>query len=246
MILCASEMDYPIFLDFVKKHPTFVVKPTDMSGARGVHKASVEGYSEKQLKDLYSSLLAERSKNQEKYLVGKEKSIILEELIDQADEMAAFNPESVNGVRLTTVRVNDKIQFFQPWFKFGRGGHFITSAVFGSLDAGIEVSTGIVDTPGFAENGEIWEFHPDSHIRIQGFQIPSWKELLELATECASKLPTIGYVGWDFVYSKSGWCIMEGNYSGDFMGQLFRRRGMKKEFENLIGWKLEEEFWWQA
>ena len=58
-------------------------------------------------------------------------------------------------------------------------------------------------------------------------------------------MPTLGYVGWDFVLSKQGWCIMEGNYSGDFMWQMYRNRGMKKDFEDLIGWKLDKEFWWQ-
>ena len=245
VILCATDDDYPVFLDFVKKHPVFVVKPTDMSGARGVHKASIEGLNEEQLKDFYTAMLGESQANHEKYLTGKEKSVVLEELIDQAEEMAAFNPESVNGVRLPTVKVDGKIHFYQPWFKVGRGGHFITSAVFGSMDAGIDAETGIVDTPGITEDGEEWENHPDSHLPIKGFQIPHWKELLEIAEECALQLPTIGYVGWDFVLSKKGWCIMEGNYSGDFMWQMYRKKGMKKEFEELIGWKLDKEFWWQ-
>ena len=91
----------------------------------------------------------------------------------------------------------------------------------------------------------MWPAHPDSGSGFAGFKIPRWQELLKLAKECAAKFPQFGYIGWDFVLSKEGWCIMEANYSGDFMWQLYRDRGMKKEFEELIGWKLDKEFWWK-
>lgn len=245
VILCKSELDFGPFCEFVREHPVFVAKPTDMSGGRGVHKASVEGLNEQALQQFYRALLEEGKANQEKFLAGQEQSVVLEELIDQDERMAAFNPASVNGIRLNTVRVNGKIHVYQPWFKVGCGGHFLTSAVFGTMDAGIDAKTGIVDTPGFKENGERYEYHPDNHLPILGFQIPQWDELLDLAKNCAQRLPTLGYVGWDFVLSKQGWCIMEGNYSGDFMWQMYRNRGMKKDFEDLIGWKLDKEFWWQ-
>ncbi len=166
-------------------------------------------------------------------------------MIDQAEEMAVFNPASTNAVRITTVKVDGKVYIYEPWFKIGRGGNFLTSAVFGTLDAGINANTGIVDTVGETESGEQWEYHPDSKIKILGFKIPRWEELTKLAEECALRLPTIGYVGWDFVLSKKGWCIMEGNHSGDFMWQLYRHKGMKKEFEELIGWKLNKNYWWE-
>lgn len=245
VILFSSEEDYPQFVDFTKRHPEFVVKPTDMSGGRGIHKASVVGLDDAQHKHFFLEMLGESRINQDRYLVGNETSVIVEELIDQDERMAAFHPASVNGIRLPTVRVNSEIQIYEPWFKVGRGGQFLTSAVFGSMDAGIDAKTGIVDTPGTTEDGEMWEYHPDSHLPILGFQIPEWNELVRFAKQCAQKLPTIGYVGWDFVLSKQGWCVMEGNYSGDFMWQMYRHKGMKQDFERLIGWKLDKEFWWQ-
>ena len=58
------------------------------------------------------------------------------------------------------------------------------------------------------------------------------------------ELSTYGYVGWDLVLTPQGWCVMEGNYSGEFIFQMINGRGYKKEFEELIGWKYEKEFWW--
>ncbi|MBR6702422.1 MAG: hypothetical protein IKI78_04715 [Clostridia bacterium] len=245
VILCSSEEDFPVFYDFTRRHPEFVVKPTDMSGARGVHKADVIGLSDEEVKKFFIDMLAETEMNHEKFRTGTESSVVVEELIDQDESLAVFNPASVNGIRLPTVKVDGKVHIYQPWFKIGVGGNFITSSVYGTLLAGIDAETGIVDTPGTPEVGKAWDFHPDTGLQITGFQIPRWKELCEFATECALKLPTIGYVGWDFALSKKGWCVMEGNYSGDFMWQVYRHRGMKKDFEDLIGWKLDKEFWWQ-
>ena len=244
LIVLRSMKDYKTFEMFVRKHSEFVVKPTDLGGGRGVHKFKVASLDESECKKAFESIINEIEDNK-RSLRGKESSIILEELIDQSEELAVFNPESVNGVRITTVRVNGKTYIYQPWLKIGRGGQFVTSAVFGTLDAGINVDTGIVDTMGYNEVGEKYKKHPDRDIDILGFKVPYWEELKEFAIKCADKLPSIGCVGWDFALSKKGWCIMEGNFRGDFMWQLYRNKGMKKEFEELIGWKMEKDFWWQ-
>ena len=245
VILCKTLDDYPAFLDFTDKHPVFVVKPTDMGGGRGVHKASVLRLNDQEKKKLFLSLLAESINNKAKYLKGKEVSIVLEELIDQSDEIGVFNPQSVNGVRINTLLVGNNVIVFEPWLKIGRGGNFLTSAVFGTMDAGINPDTGIVDTFGFTENGDIFELHPDNNIRIKGFKIPRWKEAIDLAKECAKKIPFFRYVAWDLALSKKGWCIMEANYNGDFMWQLYRQKGMKEDFERMIGWKSNKSFWWK-
>lgn len=246
VIKIGTDDDYPAFCAFVKKHPTFVVKPSDMGGGRGVHKVVTRPeINEQELKVLFTELLAEINKNQKQYMRGVENTLILEELIIQAPELDAFHHESVNPVRVTTVRVGDKVHIYHPWFKIGRGGAFLTSAVFGTLDAGIDPETGIVTTPGYSENYECLETHPDTGLKFRGFQIPQWDDLIRIVTELAMKLDTVHYVGWDMVLSEHGWVLMEGNFSGDFMWQLVEKKGSKKEFEDLIDWKLTKQFWWE-
>jgi hypothetical protein len=217
-----------------------------MGGGNGVHKVSVNAkMTEDEYRALFYKLLAENEINKSLYRRGKENSIILEELIIQVPEMAAFHPNSINAVRVPTIRIGNTVHVYHPWFKFGRGGNFLTSAVYGTLDAGIDPGTGKICTNGYSENDECFEKHPDTGVQIPGFQIPRWKDLAETVTTLALKLDTIHYVGWDMVLTESGWIIMEGNFTGDFMWQLFENRGTKKEFEDLIGWKLTKDFWWQ-
>lgn len=245
VILVKDESSYNDFIEFVNKHQEFVVKPLDMGLGNGVHKASVVGLTENRIKEFFDNLLVEAKENLIKFNEGKEAALVLEELIDQADEMSAIHPQSINGVRVTTVRVGDEVHIYHPWFKIGRGGQFVTSAVYGTFDAGIDPNTGKVVTPGYNETCETFDIHPDTNIPIVGFQIPKWDEAVEFVTELAKILPNVRYTGWDIVLSKKGWCVMEGNFTGDFMWQVFENKGNKKEFEDMLGWKLEKDFWWE-
>lgn len=246
VIMIKSDEDYPEFCRFVAKHPEFVVKPADMGGGQGVHKAEVApDLTDEERKARFHGILAECEENKKRYLRGEEDGVILEELIAQVPETAVIHPDSVNGVRVTTVRVGGKVTLYHPWFKIGRFGQFLTSAVFGTLDAVIDADTGVVITPGCSESNERFDVHPDTGVPILGFRIPKWDELKKTATELAMKFDTVNYVGWDLALTEKGWVLMEGNFSGDFCWQICLGRGCKKEFEDLIGWRLTKEFWWQ-
>ena len=245
VVLIKTEDDLSSFLDFSKKHPEFVVKPVDSGCGHGVHKGSVVNLSDKEIVEYFHSLLVEAGQNSNKYGRNSQKALLLEEIIKQADELSIIHPASVNGIRIVTLRIDNVVKIYQAWWKIGSGGQFVTSAVYGTMDAGIDIDTGVVDTPGVTEKLEIREYHPDTGIRIVGYQIPKWNELIQTVKRMAERLSTISYVGWDMVLTKKGWCVMEGNFRGDFMWQMYRNKGCKKEFENIIGWKLDKEFWWK-
>lgn len=243
IILIQDAEDYAHFEEFVKKHPVFVIKPTCSHIGIGVRKINVQDYSD--AVSLFESLLEEGKKYQSDNF-NNETSLLCEELIDQVEELAKIHPYSVNGIRITTFK--DKggdIKILYPWFKVGANKSFVTSAAFGTYDAGINPETGVVYTHGFKENGEYDEVHPLTNIKFKDYVIPKWSECIELVTNLAKGLSTINYVGWDMVLTPKGWAIMEGNFTGDFMWQMFNQKGFKKEWESLIGFKAENEFWWE-
>ncbi len=243
MIVLNDESDYDAFSEFVDKHKTFVVKPSELGLGIGVHKETIKSEEEKQIK--FKQILNEGKCHAEESKRTENAAVVLEEVIKQADSLARIHEASVNGVRVTTLMANGNIHIIHPWIKMGVNGDFVTSAFLGSIDACIDAKTGIVDTVGIGEFGQRELYHPNSGIQIKGFQIPRWDELIELAKELSGKLPTIPYIGWDFALTDEGWVIMEGNFTGDFMWQLFYGKGMKKEFEDLSGVKLNKQFWWE-
>ena len=243
VVLISNNDDFEVFCEFVDKHPTFVVKPLDLGLGIGVHKMTVNKDDDK--RTAFNSILSEGRSYTEEAHREEGTAIVLEELINQAAELSCIHPASVNGIRCTTVRVDGKVHIYHPWIKMGVNGDFTTSAFMGSIDAGINAETGVIDTIGIGEFGQRMQYHPYSNIEIKGFQIPRWSELVDMATELSMALPTIAYTGWDFALTDNGWCVMEGNYTGDFLWQLLYEKGMKAEFEELIGWKLNKKFWWE-
>lgn len=246
IIKIESEKDYTVFLEFISKHPIFVVKPLDLSLALGVRKINSNNFRDKH--ELFLSLLNSTGDFNDDLTVkwSNLSAMVLEELIEQDNNLAKLHPGSVNGVRVTTVRVNGQIHIYHPWIKVGVHNSFIASAALGGFDAGIDAETGVINTDGFLEDGSSIEYHPDTKVKIKGYQIEKWDELICLAKQVASELqPSINYVGWDFVLTPLGWVVMEGNFYGDTMWQMFHQKGFKEEFEILIGWKPEKKFWWQ-
>ncbi len=246
MILCDSEDCCEEFLGFVKRHPVFVVKALHLGGGQGIHKDDVLGLSEDQIREKFRSLLAEVSAiNGQLNSWGSKSGFAVEELIEQGKEIGKLHPQSVNVVRMPTLLINGEIRVYQPWLKIGCGDSFVDNGHTGGLMAGIDARTGVVDTPGYSELPAVFEYHPDTGIRIPGTVIPAWDELVDTVKELSSRLPTIRYISWDMAWTNKGWAIMEGNFRGAFMWQFFRQKGMKAEFEEMTGLKLEKEFWWQ-
>ena len=242
VVKISDESDFNSFASFVEKHREFVIKPTSSHLGIGVRKMTVEKDVDKV--ELFHSLLQEGKKLSSDSF-NQDSSFLLEELIEQDSRLAAIHPYSVNGIRITTLRLDNEVKILYPWFKVGANKSFVTSAAFGTYDAGIDAETGIVYTDGYKENGEHDAEHPLTKIQFKGYQIPEWNELLQLVKNLSDRIPTVRYIGWDMVLTPKGWCIMEGNFTGDFMWQMFNEKGFKKEFETLTGIRQNSDFWWQ-
>ena len=246
VLLLESEQDFPTFEAFCQRHPTFVVKPVGLGLSLGVRKVEV---GDTDPHTLFDQLFIEIETENGHWNSGTEKGVLVEELIEQGEEMAMLHPASVNSVRMLTINLGDgDIRLWYPYVRIGVGGHFISSAATGSIVAGINAGTGVVYSTGFDKLGRITDVHPDTHFTIKGIKIPRWGQLCQKAIEMSKRLPTLRYIGWDFVYDKDGeWIVMEGNENaGISSSQLIHHRGMREEFEQLIGYKPTKEYWWQG
>ncbi len=245
VICIEKEEDFDAFKDFVKKHHTFVVKPVDLGFGWGIHKQTVSENDDAY--QAFKSILNEGDEIQKKHHIKSHTTkFVLEELINQGEELACFHPASINCVRLTTIVVDGKVRFFYPRIKIGRHGNFISNASDGGFLIGIDPLTGQCNTNAADEYGKVYEVHPDTGIRFMGYQIPEWDKLLALGERVALDLaPRIKYVGWDMAYTPKGWSILEGNSEGEFGAQFVYKKGLKKELEELIGWKPSVEYWWE-
>ncbi len=237
MISISGKEDFEKFQSFAQKHKEFVVKQNNSCCAIGVFKVSVK--DDKDIEKVFKELITDKD------LLNKG-NIIIEELIIQDNSIGVFHPTSINGIRVTTMRKKHKVRIIHPWIKIGANGTFVASAVMGGVDVGINARNGKIITNGFGELGEEYTEHPNSKVKFLGYKIPHWSELRKLSRKLALIMPTgINYIGWDFVLTPKGWCVMEANFSGDSMWQLFLKKPCLNEFERQLGCKVNKQFWWE-
>ena len=141
-----------------------------------------------------------------------------------------MHPASVNTVRVPVVKKkNGDIVIFHPFFRIGLGDSVVDNRC---ILCNVDVETGIVYTDGVDKWGNRYIIHPDTKRQIVGFNIPNWKELMDLVKKVSSETSN-RYIGWDFALSENGWVMVEGN-EGQFVMQRANKKGLLDELLDLV------------
>ena len=225
MIRVAPDSNFKEFEEFIKKHPIFVKKPINKSLGSGVALVNSKDY--KNLKVLFEDIL-------------KSGVTILEEQVFQHKKMASLHPDSLNTVRVVTYLKDDgEVIIHLPFIKIGQGGSFVDNGGAGGIFALVDADTGKLITDGKDEANKVYIKHPNTEVKIKGFQIPEWDKVKKFATEIAKAFPYTKYIGWDIAISKDkGPLIIEGNSRTQFYGQQVTDEvGKKRDMEKMINYK---------
>ncbi len=182
------------FKEFVEGRTEIFCKPINLLGGHGSYKYYVKGTPE----EMYEHFM-------------NEPKMLIEEVPKQHHLMSEIYDKSINSIRITTVLKDGEFHAFNTWVKFGGKGSIVDGRVGGGCFAGVDVNTGIVDTPAIDIDNNRFEVHPDTGKRITGFQIPYWKEALELTEKALRFYDGIDFVGWDLCITENGPMIVEGN-----------------------------------
>lgn len=210
--------NYLEFEDFVGRHPKYVKKDVYESCARSV--------------ELVDSANCGKTLRQQFEEMAAGSKFVVEELIVQSDEMASFNPTSVNTVRCISMYTKNGVCVPFAYFRTGSSGSFVDNC---GIRSELDTKTGMSITDGFDEKANRFPAHPDTGAVYKGFQIPEWDQLLEVVTRVASQVPGVRIIGWDFAHTDKGWVIVEGNAMSQIeLVQIPFERGMRKEFEDLF------------
>ena len=213
------------FQKFIRKNRRFIAKPLTSGCGNGVKVIDGSKFSDE--KALAEALIKE-------YCKGIRGGFIVEELIKQDERMAAFHPSSVNTLRLTTARFDDRVEIIHPFMRIGRGGKVVDNGGAGGLLANINPDTGTIFVC-MDENAIEYVKHPDSRLDIIGFEIPRWEEAVALAKELATVVKGQRWTGWDLALSDKGWVMVEGNAMSQFVGwQIPTQKGFMPEAQQIL------------
>jgi len=212
--------DECLFLDFISKHSKFICKPIDGGCGKGIKIISV--LEEESPKTLFEKLILDYGGN-----------CIIEELIVQSEEMKVLHPNSVNTVRVPSIRFDDRVEIVHPFLRVGKGGSVTDNAGSGGIICTLDFNTGTV-TATADEFGNTYDVHPDTNEKLVGFKVPRWDEAIELVKELAQIVPDNRYSSWDLALTENGWVMVEVNAKGQFIWQYATKTGFRNEITNIL------------
>lgn len=191
------------FLNFSEGLESAFCKPLRSGGGLGVFTLDLSG-DEKELSTIYDDLMSKPL-------------ILVEEYVRQHSEISEFYPGSVNTIRV--VALEDKegnSHIISAGIRFGQHG-IADNFSSGGMVADVDIATGRILTPAVDKEGAVHEVHPYSGKKFEGFQIPLWEEVMEMAVRALSVLDGVNYAGWDFAVCEDKVCIIEYNSEPDLV-----------------------------
>lgn len=190
----ASEEEFEKFLG---NKAVIIAKPAAATCGVGVEKLTVSDFPSK--KELYNHL--------------KETGAgLAEDFIVQHSAVSAIYPGSVNTYRIVTVLSEGEANVVYAFIRIGNGGRFVDNINNGGMAAPVNVDTGVIEYPAFDKDSIYYDTHPETGCKIAGYQLPFWKESVELCLKAAHVVPELGYVGWDIAVREDGPVLIEGNH----------------------------------
>ena len=184
------------FAEFVKDKSVIFAKKPDTFGGEGVKCIQINENTNP--KKLYFELKNEGFN-------------LCEEKIVQHRIMSELHSSSVNSVRMTTLKGSDGVHFLYSLLRIGSSDKPIDNICGGGLYLLLDENGHSISKAFSEKTNEYFENHPKSGVSFLDFQVPFHNEAVEMVKNAATKVPGIGYIGWDVAITENGPVLIEGN-----------------------------------
>ncbi|WP_413516474.1 sugar-transfer associated ATP-grasp domain-containing protein [Photobacterium phosphoreum] len=128
---------------------------------------------------------------------------VIQPVITQHDDLAIFNPSSINTVRVMSFAYQGNVYPVSTVLRMGNGGRIDNSAA-GGISIGVDNTGKLRD---FAIDHDFKKYyqHPATAIKFSdGYFIPYFNELLDLVKDKHRCLKSHGIVSWDLTVDNDG------------------------------------------
>lgn len=166
----------------------------------------------------------------------RQNDVLVEELVHADKSIEAFNPDTLNTIRVVTFSNGDEAVVFGSFIRFGRKGKVVDNAHNGGIFAQINIHTGQIESNGINTDGQEFICHPDSGLPFKGFQIPQWKEIMDFCRRASLEIKELRVCGWDVCVRADGQLeFIEGNHAPDFdVMQSPLKMGVRSQLNTLF------------
>ncbi|MFT4825797.1 MAG: hypothetical protein ACJAUG_002264 [Halioglobus sp.] len=142
---------------------------------------------------------------------------LFEEYIEQHPVLKAFNPSSLNTIRMFLYEKEDgQVIPLKSFLKTGKPGALIDKTENGGASVFIDQETGVL-LNGFNWSPEMRPLtqHPATGVAFAGVQIPFWKEAVQMAVSALQASVGTRFTGVDIAISEDGPMMVEMNVYPD-------------------------------
>jgi len=162
---------------------------------------------------------------------------IVEDFIQQHDRLNKLSPSGLNTIRIITqLNKDDEVDILGCRLRITINSE-IDNLAAGNIAAPINEKTGIVSGVGVYSDitKKDEEIHPITGVKIVGFQIPFWKESLQMAKDAALLHKQNRSIGWDVAITNNGPELLEGNHNWcKLLWQLPVKKGLKYKLKKYL------------
>lgn len=165
---------------------------------------------------------------------------LVEEELVQHEKMDLLSPSSINTIRIVTLFYEGTAHFMYALVRMSNGTNCVDNICSGGMyvSAG---SDGVIRKPAYCDaTGEYYSAHPFTKTVFDGFEIPLFKEAVELCKKAAAVFPQVGYIGWDVAVTPSAPVLVEGNTMPSYdmcqnYGHIDNKAGILPRFKEILG-----------
>lgn len=148
---------------------------------------------------------------------------IFQETIKQNADMDSLNPSCLNTIRMDTfIDRQGKAEIISAYLRTSVENLVVDNISQGGCMLPIDIETGQLRKKGFGTPKRFGvtlpEKHPVTQKVFEGFKIPFFDEVKELAVQAATFTPCLRLVGWDIGIGVEGPVLIEGNSNYDSTG----------------------------
>lgn len=153
---------------------------------------------------------------------------IAEEILVQHKKMKSLNPTSVNTVRVLTF--HGKV--IAAALRIGGTGAIVDNLHSNGVCGHIDIETGLIDAPCIDMQYNKYVYHPATHLKLIGLEIPLWNLVIREVEKASLLLPEVQYIGWDVAILEDSIALIEGNHDpGHDVVQMIAQTGI---YRNIV------------
>ncbi len=194
-----TDGDYTPMLDFIRSISTkVVIKQVDGNAGSGVKIFDMTQTSAQEIIN---------------YAI-RNKLTLAEEYVEQHDDLMRLSPSGLNTIRVVTqINKNGDVDILAGRIRITNNSQ-VDNLHAGNMAAAIDIETGKIMYPAiYSDITKSREtIHPVTGVKIVGFKIPLWSEVLKAAKNIALHNKENKSVGWDVSITNNGIDFIEGNH----------------------------------